>query len=72
LSHRATALKGESGVVIVPGSPDESTQVDKVVDGEMTPKGNLAPRQVAAVQAWGQAGAPYGNDPISPRRAGSA
>ena len=56
-------------MVIVPGSPEESPLVDKVLDGEMPPKGKLAPSQVAAVQAWVAAGASYLNDPISPRRA---
>jgi hypothetical protein len=71
LSRRATALKGgKSGVVIVPGSPGDSPLVDKVVDGEMPPKGKLALRQVTAIRAWVEAGAPYINEPISARRAG--
>jgi mono/diheme cytochrome c family protein len=71
LSRRATAIKGgKSGTAIVPGSPDESLLVDKVVDGEMPPKGSLAQEQVAAVRAWVAAGAPYSHEPLSSRRAG--
>jgi len=72
LSRRATALKGgKSGIVIVPGSPDESVLVDKIAEGEMPPKGALAPEQVRAVRAWIEAGAPYANEPIAVRRAGA-
>ena len=72
LSRRATALKGgKSGTAIVPGSPDESLLVDKVVEGEMPPKGALRREQVAAVRAWVQAGATYASEPLSPRRAGA-
>ena len=72
LSRRATALKGgDSGVVIVPGSPEESPLVDKVVGGEMPPRGNLARSQIAAVRAWVEAGANYSHEPITPRRAGA-
>ncbi len=72
LSRRATALKGgKSGTAIVPGSPDESLLVDKVVEGEMPPKGSLAREQVAAVRAWVKAGALYASEPLSPRRAGA-
>ena len=47
LSRRVGALKGgKTGTAIVPGSPDESLLVDKVVDGEMPPKGALAPRRL--------------------------
>ena len=71
LSRRAIALKGgKSGAAIVPGSPDESLLVEKVVEGEMPPKGSLAREQVAAVRAWVEAGAHYASEPLSPRRAG--
>ena len=44
-SWRATALKGgKSGTAIVPGSPDESLLVEKVVEAEMPPKGLLPAR----------------------------
>ena len=47
----------------MPGSPDESLLVDKVVDGEMPPKGALRREQVAAVRDWVEAGAPYASEP---------
>jgi mono/diheme cytochrome c family protein len=72
LSRRVAALKGgKTGTAIVPGSPDESLLVDKVVEGEMPPKGVLAPEQVAAVRDWVRAGAPYASEPLSPRKAGA-
>ena len=72
LSRRAKALKGgDSGVVIVPGSPEESPLVDKVIDGEMPPTGKLARSQIASVRAWVEAGATYIHEPITPRRAGA-
>ena len=72
LSRRATALEGgKSGTAIVPGSPDESLLVEKVVEGEMPPKGSLPREQVAAVRAWVEADAHYASEPLSPRRAGA-
>jgi mono/diheme cytochrome c family protein len=72
LSRRTLALKGgKSGAVIVPGSVDESLLIDKVSAGEMPPKGRLAEKQIDAVRAWVEAGAPYASEPISPRRAGA-
>ena len=71
LSRRATAIKGgKSGTAIVPGSPDESLLVDKVVDGEMPPKGSLAREQVAAVRAWVEAGAPLSARAAEPASGG--
>ncbi len=71
LSRRSSALAGgESGAAIVPGRPAESLLVEKVVDGEMPPKGALSKDEVAAVQAWVEAGAPYPSEPLSPRRGG--
>ncbi len=73
LSRRAAALKGgKSGVVLVPGAPDESTLVDRITDGEMPPKGGLAREQVDAVRAWVQAGAHYASEPlVVPRAVGN-
>jgi hypothetical protein len=72
LSNRATALRGgKSGVVIVPGLPDESPLFDKVAEGEMPPSGALAREQVAAVRAWIETGAPYARQPLVARRAGA-
>ena len=43
LSRRAAALKGgKSGVVLVPGSLDESSLLDRIADGEMPPNSPLA------------------------------
>ena len=57
LSRRASALAGgESGAAIVPGQAGESLLVEKVVEGEMPPKGALSKEQVAAVRAWVEAG----------------
>ncbi len=72
LSRRADALKGgKSGVVLVPGSPDESVLVEKVAGGEMPPKGPLAPEQIETVRAWVLAGAHYPSEPLALPRAGA-
>ncbi len=72
LTRRASALKGgKSGVVIVPGAPDESLLVDKITEGEMPPKGRLPRDQVEAVRAWVKAGARYPSEPLAPKRAGT-
>ena len=70
LSRRASALAGgETGVAIVPGSPDESLLVYKVTDGEMPPQAKLGQKQIQAVRDWVENGASYLTEPISPRRA---
>jgi mono/diheme cytochrome c family protein len=72
LSRRGSALKGgESGVVIVPGAPDESLLVEKITNGEMPPKGGLSRDQVAILRAWVNAGASYPSEPLAPKRAGT-
>jgi mono/diheme cytochrome c family protein len=72
LSRRASALEGgESGVVIVPGAPEESLLIDRITDGEMPPKGGLERDQVAVVRAWVLAGAHYPSEPLAPKRAGA-
>jgi mono/diheme cytochrome c family protein len=71
LSRRENALKGgKSGVVLVPGSPDESALIDKITDGEMPPKKPLAPEQIELLRAWAQGGANYPTEPLSVPRAG--
>ena len=71
LSRRAAALKGgKSGVVLVPGSPAESTLVDRITDGEMPPKNALAADQIETVRAWVQGGAIYPSEPLAVPRAG--
>ncbi len=70
LSRRAALLKGgKSGVVVVPGSPEESTLVDKITDGEMPPKSALQRGQVETIRAWVKSGAHYGSEPLEPPRA---
>jgi mono/diheme cytochrome c family protein len=71
LSRRAAALKGgKSGVVLVPGSPDESVLVDKITESEMPPKKPLAAEQVETLRAWVQGGATYPSEPLTVPRAG--
>jgi mono/diheme cytochrome c family protein len=71
LSRRATALKGgKSGVVLVPGSIDESVLVDKITEGEMPPNKPLPPDQVETLRAWVKAGAHYPSEPLATPRAG--
>ena len=71
LTRRAAALKGgKSGVVLVPGSPDESVLIDKIEGGEMPPKKALAADQIATVRAWVQSGAKYPSEPLAVPRAG--
>ena len=71
LSRRANALKGgKSGVVLVPGSPDESALIDKITDGEMPPKKPLAAEQINVLRAWAQGGATYPSEPLVVPRAG--
>jgi mono/diheme cytochrome c family protein len=72
LSRRAAALEGgKSGVVLVPGSPDDSPLVDKIEAGEMPPKDALAPEEIATVRAWVLAGAHYPSEPLTLPRAGA-
>ena len=71
LTRRATTLKGgKEGSAIVSGKPDESLLFEKVSTGEMPPKNPLKPEQVEAFKAWIAAGAPYEDEPLTPRRAG--
>ena len=67
----AAQLKGgKSGVVLVPGSLDDSLLVDKIADGEMPPNSPLAPEQVETLRAWVKAGALYPSEPLALPRAG--
>ncbi|MDQ2658110.1 MAG: DUF1549 domain-containing protein [Bacteroidota bacterium] len=56
---------GESGPVITPGHPDESEMIRRLLlprddDDAMPPKGkSLAPQEIATLQFWIQAGAPW-------------
>jgi mono/diheme cytochrome c family protein len=71
LTRRAQALLGGSnGAALVAEKPDESLLVERLSAGEMPPKQPLTPGQIAAFRAWIAAGAPYDDEPLSPRRAG--
>ncbi len=71
LSRRAAALKGgKSGVVLVPGSLDESLLLDKIAGGEMPPNNPLPPDQIETLRTWVQSGAHYASEPLSLPRAG--
>ncbi|MDR3636313.1 MAG: PSD1 and planctomycete cytochrome C domain-containing protein [Isosphaeraceae bacterium] len=71
LTRRATLLAGgESGPGIESGKPEESLLIEKLSAGEMPPKNPLTAEQVAVFRAWVNAGAPYGQEPLTPRRAG--
>jgi mono/diheme cytochrome c family protein len=65
LSTRAALLEGGThGPSIVPGKPDESLLYKKVAKGEMPPKKQLSPQEVAAFKQWIQAGAPFEGPPL--------
>jgi mono/diheme cytochrome c family protein len=72
LSRRDPALAGgESGEAIVPGRPEASLVIEKVVSGEMPPKGDkLTVEQIDALKKWVAAGAGYDGEPLAARRAG--
>ena len=63
LDSRAALLTGgDTGPALVPGNPDKSLLVKAVhYKGElkMPPKGQLAPKQIAALAAWIRQGAPW-------------
>jgi hypothetical protein len=65
LIDRASALRGgDSGEVIVPGSPDESEIISRVTAGEMPPPKNDEPRkladaEIAILRRWIAAGVPW-------------
>ena len=54
----------------MPGYPDESLLVEKVVEGEMPPKGSLPARASGGGASWVEAGAAYASEPLSPRGPG--
>src|SRR4051812_33840501 len=63
LDSRAALLEGgENGPALVPGEPGKSPLVAAVRyegDVQMPPKGRLAAPEVAALEAWVAAGAPW-------------
>ena len=68
LSRAKSAVKGgksgEAGVV--PGKPGESEVWKRVAADEMPPKKPLTAGEKAVLEAWIQAGAKWGTDPIDP------
>jgi len=63
LDTRAGLLKGgDTGPAVVPGKPDESRLIAAVrykdADLQMPPKGKLAPREIADLEAWVRMGLP--------------
>ena len=69
LSSRATALAGgESGIVIVPGDPEQSLLWNHIDSDQMPPKKPLPPAEKARIKAWIAAGAVWGTERIDPYR----
>lgn len=69
LRTSATSSKGgETGVVIVPGKPEESLLWQHVESNSMPPKKPLPDSEKQLLKAWIQAGAKWGSDPIDPHR----
>ena len=67
LTTRKTALAGsESGVVLVPGNPDESRLFELVSSDEMPPDEALNELQVAILRQWIVAGAYFPDAPLDP------
>ena len=71
-SRQALLLGGDSGVVVVPGKPDESLLIEAVhwKSLEMPPRGKLAEDRIAALVSWIEAGAPWPVAETPPRQAG--
>ena len=63
LSSLASATRGgKNGPAVVPGKPDESQLLKLILPGadpHMPPKGQLAPEDIAALNAWVAAGAAW-------------
>jgi hypothetical protein len=68
-SRQAMLDGGESGPAIVPGKPDESLLLSRILAGEM-PQGKppLSAGIVADLRRWVEAGAPMAESPPSPSR----
>lgn len=67
LTSRAAVTKGgDSGAVMVPGDPDSSLLLEalRYESLEMPPDEPLPPEQVAGIEAWIQAGAPWPADTV--------
>lgn len=65
LRTRETALKGgELGTVIIPGDPDNSLMIKRVLLKEMPPKDPLDDRDISTLQKWIADGAYFPNKPL--------
>lgn len=69
LSSTETATKGgDSGVVIIPGDPDKSSLVRRILNDEMPPKEPLDAGEKEQLVKWIKEGAAWGTSPIDPFR----
>ncbi len=71
LDSREAWLKGgDTGPAITPGDPEKSLLVEAIrwknTDMQMPPKKALAPQQIADIEAWVKAGAPWPQTADSP------
>ncbi len=59
---------GDSGTALVPGKPDESLLIQKLIAEEMPPKeeGRLDARQLELIRRWVASGAPIAGDKEAP------
>ena len=67
LDSREAILKGgDTGPAIEPGDPEKSLLIDAIrwkdKDMQMPPKKQLSPEEVACIEAWVKAGAPWPQD----------
>jgi hypothetical protein len=69
LTHRQSALAGgKSGVVLVPGQPEQSLLWEYLNTDRMPPKKPLTAADKQLFKQWIQAGAVWGTDPLDPFR----
>jgi len=60
LSSKQTAMRGESGVVVVPGERERSEMWKLISEGEMPPKKPLKKEEIEALGQWIEKGAIWG------------
>ena len=69
-SREAWIKGGDTGPAITPGDPEKSLLVEAIrwknTDMQMPPKKALAPQQIADIEAWVKAGAPWPQTADSP------
>lgn len=66
-SHDFFEVGGDSGVVVVPGKPEESLLIAAIrygedADTEMPPQGKISDTEIAELTAWVKRGAPFPAD----------